>query len=115
MIAMEEEVPRLLMIGSGIVLAVSFMMIILWWRETKHSAFGWLISSLVCLTIAIYIWISVIGGREIPRPMISENNSLLIGYAGIIWAVSMALMLEGIFRLKPPKKRIPEEKNKEIL
>lgn len=96
MLAMEQEIPGLLMVGSGLVLGVSLIMIISWWRETRHLAFGWFMGSLICLSIGIYLGILVIEPKEIPSPKISEENSLRIGWAGVMWAFSMACMLLGI-------------------
>ncbi|AGL02485.1 hypothetical protein [Desulfoscipio gibsoniae] len=97
---MEQEVMPLLITGVAMVMIFSLVIMFRQWRTTKNNAHAWIVAHLVMLSISIYQWLKLIGTRQLPQnSMLSENNSLLIGSAAVYWAISMGLLVIGIYKL----------------
>lgn len=96
---MEAEVRTYLLIGFSIVVILAIVVISLLWKINKSTAYAWFLAHLLFLSLSITLWLSVINNSN--HSMLSENNSLKIGTAGIIWGISVVCMLTGIYKLKP--------------
>ena len=67
---------------------------------TKNSAYGWIVAHLIVLSLSIYRWIYLLSGPDRSQgAMVSENNSLVIGGAAVLWAISMGLLMVGVYKL----------------
>ena len=97
---MEQEVIPLLVAGVCVVMFLSFFIVIGQWVVTKNSAYGWITAHLVVLSLSIYRWIYLLSGPDWSQgAMVSENNSLVIGGAAVLWAISMGLLMVGVYKL----------------
>lgn len=97
---MEQEVMPLLVAGVCVVMFLSFFIVIGQWVVTKNSAYGWIVAHLVVLSLSIYRWIYLLSGPDWSQgAMVSENNSLVIGGAAVLWAISMGLLMVGVYKL----------------
>jgi len=98
-VPMEQEVMPMLIAGVCVVMFLSFFIVIGQWVVTKNSAYGW-ITAHVVLSLSIYRWIYLLSGPDRSQgAMVSENNSLVIGTAAVLWAISMGLLMVGIYKL----------------
>jgi len=68
------------------------------WLKNKNNAYIWLVAHLVVFSFAVVIWIKAITGSTLlsGTSMSSENTSLYIGQAGIVWTVSIIFLLNAI-------------------
>ena len=97
---MEQEVMPMLIAGVCVVIFLSFFIVIGQWVVTKYSAHGWITAHLVVLSLSIYRWIYLLSGPDWSQgAMVSENNSLVIGGAAVLWAISMGLLMVGVYKL----------------
>ena len=97
---MEAETITMLFWGFNIVIAISLVLIIKLWIETKEKSYIWFIVQLCFLYFCFITVIYTIKIKPaIPQAMLSEENSLALGISGILWAVSMFCMLIGIWKL----------------
>ncbi|KJS82187.1 MAG: hypothetical protein JM58_15505 [Peptococcaceae bacterium BICA1-8] len=74
---------------------------VLWlWYKRKNSVNVWFLVQGAFLALSFYYILEILKGRpEISAGMLSEENSLSIGKAGVLWAISMVSMLCGIWQL----------------
>lgn len=97
---MEQEVMPLLIAGVSIVMLLSFVIVIGQWIVTKNTAYSWIAAHLAALSLSISRWLYLLNGpNQLPDSMISENNSLVIGSAAVLWAISMGLLMIGVYKL----------------
>ena len=95
--ALEQETKGLIMLGFIIILAIVAVSIILLWNKTKNQGLLWFLPQLVMLSLCLYLFIKLINNEKTVSPiMLSEENSLIIGFMGISWALSMIFMTIGI-------------------
>lgn len=109
--ALEEEVPAMLITGYSIVMGFTVLVVIRLWITHKNSGFPWLLGHFALFTWAISFWMAAIDPslssdlRSYGETMMSEDNSFLVGLAGLIWAMSMFCLLVGIKRLSEPSEK----------
>ncbi|KUO49788.1 MAG: hypothetical protein APF76_00665 [Desulfitibacter sp. BRH_c19] len=105
MIPMESETIPLLIGAYTIVISIALGTVLRLWFKSKENAFIWLIAHFIIFSFAVVKWINVITGATLlpGTTMSSENTSLQIGQAGIIWAISIIFLLIGISRLSKKK------------
>ncbi|KAB8126024.1 hypothetical protein F9U64_20980 [Gracilibacillus oryzae] len=71
--------------------------VILWVRyKNNHSGYIWTLLHLMFFSVAVYFLLQAIS-FDYEHPMASEENSLQIGIAGVVWAVSMICFMIGIY------------------
>lgn len=98
---LESEIPYLLTIGFiAIILIVVISTIALWVRhKVKSSAYIMVFLHLLLLSTAFYFLMNAITlDLDYNLPMASEENSLQIGIAGVLWALSMFSLMAAIFK-----------------
>lgn len=111
---MEAEVLAIMILGFAGVVLISIGVIIGLWIKTKNKAYSWFLVQVVFLIIAFINFTGLlIRGSGIPKAMLSEENSLSLGIAGVLWALSMLFMLIGIYRLGRTKAPLPEGEKEE--
>ncbi|OEH94471.1 hypothetical protein [Bacillus solimangrovi] len=95
---LEQEVITMLIVGFSIVMGLVILATILIWsnKRTNSFAYGWTLLHLLLFSIAIYYLIKAIS-FDYNRPMASEEISLLVGLAGVMWAMSMLCFIIGIY------------------
>ncbi len=110
---MEAETMGMLIGGFSFVMALTFIVIITVWYKNRHHkhSYVWIVCHLILFTIgAIYclqalkynFTMQSASGLTI-HPMASEEISLRLGKAGILWALSMACFLMGVIKLTNKK------------
>jgi uncharacterized protein len=112
---MEAETFAMLTLGFAAVILISVIVIIMLWVKVRSKAFGWFLVQIVLLCAVFFNFIKLlIMNSNIPKAMVSEENSLALGIMGVLWACSMLCMLIGIYWLS--KEKIKDEdrgRNKE--
>ncbi|WP_342598274.1 hypothetical protein MHB48_11870 [Psychrobacillus sp. FSL H8-0483] len=95
---LEKEIFGLLIGGSAAVMGIAiFVTLFLWIKNNnKNSGYVWTLLHLMLFSIAIYFTFQVIS-IDYNHPMASEEISLQLGIAGVIWALSMTCLIVGIF------------------
>ena len=94
---LEQGTITFLLFGFFIVLSIVTLWLILLFIKSKNKGLLWFIPQLGMLILCLYFFISLINTSDtVPTAMLSEENSLLIGYLGISWALSMLFMVLGI-------------------
>lgn len=101
---MEQEVMPLLITGVSVVIILSFIIVTGLWVLTKITAYAWIIAHLVFLSLSISRWIYLLGANKSHDTMISESNSLIIGGAAVLWAISVGFLMIGVYKLGSVKK-----------
>ena len=97
---LEAEVYRLVLGGFGLVaLCTLAVLVYLFWRS-RHRAILWFGGQLLFLSGAFWFFFQALCFPYDPQfPMYSEEQSINIACAGLLWALSMLCMLFGIYRL----------------
>lgn len=98
---LEAEVYGLLNWGFLIVMLLELISIIGLWLIHKFSkeAFGWFVVHIIFFAFAGYKLLEAINFTEHKNSMGSENASLSIGVAGVLWAISTVCLIIGLSRL----------------
>ncbi|MFD1739426.1 hypothetical protein ACFSCX_23375 [Bacillus salitolerans] len=98
---LEEEVYGMLHWGFLIVMFIQLLYIISLWKtkQPDRVAFIYLIVYLSLFSLAGVNLLQAINTFEHQNPMGSETASLNMGYAGILWSLSVLFLLRGISRL----------------
>lgn len=96
---LEEGVLEVLMIGFSVVMGIAILALLLLWLQKKSnsSAYVWTLLHLLFFSIAAYFFIKALS-FDYEHAMASEENSLQLGIAGVIWFFSMVCLLMGIFK-----------------
>jgi uncharacterized protein len=101
---MEAETLSMLTLGFAIVILISLIIIIMLWVKIRSNAFSWFLVQIILLAIAFFKFIKLLViNINIPKAIISEENSLALGLIGVLWACSMLCMLIGIYGLSKEK------------
>jgi hypothetical protein len=103
-VPLEEEVMGLLIGGASFVIGMAFLVNILLFVKNKNHrlAYMWVIVHLILLSIAIYFGMQSIRVDH-HHPMASEEISLLLGQAGILWAESILCLIVGLIQFSKVK------------
>ncbi|ARU61343.1 hypothetical protein CBW65_10280 [Tumebacillus avium] len=101
---LEEETVSFLIFGYSAVMIFAVAVVIRLWVQSKDSDYTWLLLHFLLFTVGVAIWLNRIGQPDPSlRPdggaMLSEENSLFIGIAGLVWAMSMFALLIGVYRV----------------
>lgn len=97
---MEEEVPGLLKMGFGSVIAIALVFMVVLWIKRRSGGYGWLVAHLLFVSWAL------VGGFEVLDTRGDENassaeNSLKLAWSGFIWLIGMICFLVGTMLLHP--------------
>lgn len=104
--AMEAETIPMLAGGFFLVAGVSTFTVAWLWYKCRNPVNAWFILQQVFLVISFYYAVQALkNGQGVPTNMLSEENSLLIGKAGVFWALSMFSMLCGVWKLNRPERQ----------
>lgn len=104
---LEEGVFGLIIGGFSLVIGITFILISFRWLQKKNNniAYFWTLLHLLLFSIAVYFLAKAIS-FDYEHAMASEENSLHLGIAGIIWAFSMVCLIMGIFKFSKSGKVI---------
>ncbi|MGP4073533.1 hypothetical protein ACTWQB_13365 [Piscibacillus sp. B03] len=95
--ALEQEVPSLLVNGFIIIIAITCLVTLAAWYRTKSKHIGYFFTLLHLGVFSIAVYFLIQATRIEPNhPMSSELVSLEIGQAGIFWALSMGCLMVAI-------------------
>jgi len=93
---MEQETMGMLIGGFSIIMGIAFIVVLLLMFSKKRKpfrvAYGLVIGFFVFFSWAISQALNAIS-FDVNHPMASEEISLRLGIAGILWAVSMLFLL----------------------
>lgn len=114
---MEQETMGLLTGGFTVIMAITFIVVLslLFLKKNRpfRVAYGFIVGFLVFFSLAIYQALQTLR-FDINHPMASEEISLRLGVAGLLWAVSMLFFVAGLlgFSFKKNKALILESSHK---
>ena len=108
---MEEETMGMLIGGFSIIMGIAFIVVLVL-MFTKHRqqfrvAYGFILGYLLLFTWAIIHGFNAIS-FDVNYPMASEEISLSLGFAGVLWAISMLLLMVGIIKFSSINKTTVE-------
>jgi Kef-type K+ transport system membrane component KefB len=94
---LEQEVLALLIGWFPVVIGIAILALLFLWSKNKNNspAYLWTLLHLLLVSVAVYFFIKAIS-FDYEHVMASEENSLQIAIAGIIWAFSMVCLMIGI-------------------
>jgi Kef-type K+ transport system membrane component KefB len=93
---LEQEVLALLIGWFSVVIGIAILaLLFLWSKKNNSPAYLWTLLHLLLVSVAVYFFIKAIS-FDYEHVMASEENSLQIAIAGIIWAFSMDCLMIGI-------------------
>ena len=105
---LEAEVYGLLKWAFIGVMLCSFLVVSGFYYLSRSRSLLWLYGHMGFNCAAFYFFyecVTHLPNREsVYNLMHSENQSMNIGLAGVCWAVGMALLLVGVYRLLPQKR-----------
>lgn len=106
---MEQETMDMLIGGFSIIMVLAFIVVILLMFSKKRSSFkvayGLVIVSFIFCSCAISQLLNAMT-FDFNHPMASEEISLRLGIAGVLWAVSMLFLLFGLTNFSSVKKNL---------
>ncbi|WP_191273013.1 hypothetical protein [Neobacillus kokaensis] len=104
---MEQETMTMLIGGFSFVMGVTFIAVLLLLFSKKRKSFRTAYS----LVLGFLLFFSGAVGQalnairfDVNHPMASEEISLRLGMAGVLWAVSMVFLVLGLIRFSTSKK-----------
>ncbi|WP_066175227.1 hypothetical protein [Bacillus marinisedimentorum] len=110
---MEQETLGMLNAGFLVVMGAAFIVVILLFfsksQKRNRTAYGLVFVHFVFLSFAIHNALKAIS-FDTGHPMASEEISLRLGIAGVLWAVAMLFLLSALFSFSYKR----EEKNVQI-
>jgi hypothetical protein len=93
---MEQETIGLLVGGFLIIMGITFLIVLLQLfskkRKSFRTAYGLVLCYLILFSFAVYQVLRAIR-FDVSHPMASEEISLRLGMAGVLWAVSMLFLV----------------------
>lgn len=94
---LEQETKGLVILGFIIIVIIVAISILLLWKKTKNRGLLWFLPQLVMLSLCLYLFLQLANNQVTVSPaMLSEENSLMVGFIGVSWALSMISMTLGI-------------------
>jgi hypothetical protein len=104
---MEQETMGMLNGGFSVIMGIAFIVVLVLMLSKKRQplsvANAFVIGFLVFFTCAISHALKAIS-FDINHPMASEEISLSLGFAGVLWAISMLFLLVGIIKFSSTQK-----------
>ncbi|WP_203248771.1 hypothetical protein [Sporosarcina beigongshangi] len=96
---LEEGILGMLMIGFSVVMGIAIIILLLLWFQKKNnsSAYAWTLLHLLFFSVAAYFFLQALS-FDYEHVMASEENSLQLGIAGVIWFFSMVCLILGVFK-----------------
>ncbi|TYP79709.1 hypothetical protein [Paenibacillus methanolicus] len=102
MLPMEAETMGMLTIGFWTMMFAMFTVVFIMLLRDRRLEMIWILAHLIVFAMAVRSCLHAIGNRVHPI-MASENNSWWLGIGGVLWAISMFLLLGGIVSLATGK------------
>ncbi|MDF2606835.1 MAG: hypothetical protein K0S34_1030 [Bacillales bacterium] len=93
---MEQEIYSLLIKSVYFVLGFTIIYILFLWYKYKENKLAWFLSSFFLAAVSSSIWIYLLGNPSFPETMASEEYSIRIFLATVLWILSIVLLLKGI-------------------
>ncbi|MFS0861194.1 hypothetical protein [Fredinandcohnia sp. 179-A 10B2 NHS] len=96
---MEPETMGMLTSGFTVVMAITFIVVLSLFISKRNKpfrvAYGFIVGFLVVFSLAIYQALQALR-FDVNHPMASEEISLRLGVAGLLWAISMLFLVSGL-------------------
>lgn len=100
MIELEAEVPMFLLVGFSIVALSALLVLIVLFARSRNRNILFFVGHLAFVSLTFWnLYQTLFLHKTVNPVMLSEECSLLMGLAGVYWAVSMVFLLIGIYRL----------------
>lgn len=94
---LEQETKWLVIFGFIIIVIIVAVSILSLWIKTKNKGLLWFMPQLVMLSLCLYFFLQLVNNQvTVSQVMLSEENSLMVGFIGISWSLSMVFMTLGI-------------------
>jgi uncharacterized membrane protein YczE len=110
---MEQETMGMLIGGFSIIMGIAFIvvLVLMFSKQRQHfrMAYGFVIGYFIFFTWAISHGFNAIN-FDVNHLMASEEISLSLGIAGVLWAISMLFLVMGIIKLSSVNKTTIETK-----
>lgn len=110
---MEEETMGMLVGGFSIIMGIAFIVVLLLMFSKKRKpfrmAYGLVVGFFIFFSWAINQALNAIS-FNVNHPMASEEISLHLGIAGVLWGVSMLFLLLGLINFSSTSKNTVELK-----
>jgi hypothetical protein len=105
-LSLEEGTMGLLIGGISSILGISFILILFLLLSEKRSSFkiayGFVLIHFVFIGLAAFPALAAMK-YDVYHSMASEETSLRLGIAGVLWAISMVFLLLGLVRFSRNK------------
>jgi hypothetical protein len=115
---MEQETMGMLIGGFSTIMGISFIVVLLLLFSKKgksyRMAYGLVIGYLVFFSWAVSQALKAIS-LDVNHPMATEEISLKLGIAGVLWAISMVFLVLGLMKFSFTKKTNVETTHKQQL
>ena len=94
---LEEGTGRLVIFGFVILMIIFSVWLLLLWKRRRNKGFIWFIPQGGMLILAFSMLRRLINNYQtVPSTMLSEENTLTLGFMGLSFAASLIFMLVGI-------------------
>lgn len=115
---MEQETMGLLIGGFSIIMGIAFIVVLLLLfskkRKSFRMAYGLVVGFLVFFSWAVIQALNAIS-FDVNHPMATEEISLRLGIAGVLWAISMLFLVIGLIKFSFSIKTNEETLYKQLL
>ncbi|WLD92551.1 hypothetical protein [Alkalihalobacillus sp. AL-G] len=102
---MEEEIMGMLVGGFSIVIGITILLTIFFFLKSKRKGYLFVLMHFLLFSTAGYFLLHAM--RIDPNhQMASEESSLQLGIAGVIWAASMVFLIIGLYTFSVKKTRL---------
>ncbi|WP_052427530.1 hypothetical protein [Neobacillus niacini] len=113
---MEQETMGMLIGGFSIIMGITFIVVLLLLfskkRKSFRTAYGLMIGYLIFFSWSVSQALNAIS-FDVNHPMASEEISLRLGIAGILWAISMLFLSLGLIKFSYTKRTKVETSHKQ--
>jgi hypothetical protein len=113
---MEQETMGMLIGGFSIIMGITFIVVLLLLfskkRKSFRMAYGLVMGHLIFLSWAVSQALNAIN-FDVNHPMASEEISLRLGTAGVLWAFSMLFLVLSLIRFSNTQKTNVETSHKQ--
>ena len=97
--AFEQEIQLIVNIICILTILVALILLIILYLKTKNNRLFWYVGSLLSGSIGYYfLSILLFNERNVPQPMISEENSRVIMFSVCFWIIGMVFLSIGFWR-----------------
>lgn len=95
---LEQEVTWMLIGGFSLIIGFAIFITLFLWIRKKNNNFGFVLTLMhLVLSSIVFYFIMKATSFDYTHPMASEEISLQVGVAGVVWAISMLCLILGVY------------------